>query len=61
MLNCYNEKIAHEPIEAGQWIYMSETLVIIGSDKGLSLALAIIWDNADLLSIGSVGTSFKEI
>ena len=53
--------MAHEPIEAGQWIYMSETLAMIGSDKSLSPALAIIWGNADLLSIGPMGTSFREI
>ena len=38
-------------------------LTIIGSDNGLSPGRrqAIIWNNADLLSIGHLGTKFNEI
>ena len=38
-------------------------LTIIGSDNGLapSWCQAIIWTNAGILSIGSLGTSFSEI
>ena len=38
-------------------------LIIIGSDSGLSPGRrqAIIWNNAGILSIGTLGTNFSEI
>ena len=44
-------------------IYASGNEAIIGSDNGLSPVRrqAIIWINADLLSIGILGTNFSEI
>ena len=43
-------------------IYVSK-LIIIGSDNGLSpeQRQAIIWTNAGILSIGTLGTNFSEI
>ena len=43
--------------------YMRSKLTIIGSDNGLSPARrqAIIWTNAGILLIGSLGTNFSEI
>ena len=44
-------------------IYASVNWVSIGSDNGLSPSRrqAITWTNADLLSIGPLGTNFSEI
>ena len=50
-------------IEAEGCIYALATLAIIGSDNGLSpvQCQAIIWTNAEILSIRPLGTNFIEI
>ena len=50
-------------IEAEWRTYASINLAIIGSDNGLSpdWCQAIIWTNARILLIGSLGTNFREI
>ena len=52
-----------QPIEAEWRIYASLNWVIIGSDNGLSPVRrqAIIWTNAPILLIGTLGTNFSEI
>ena len=59
----YNTSSTFDP----NWVYnsdiISRKLTIIGSDNGMSLAQhqAIIWTNAGILLIGSLGTKFSEI
>ena len=50
-------------IEAEWRIYASVKLTIIGSDNGLSPGRrqAIIWTNAGILLIRTLGTNFSEI
>ena len=50
-------------IEAERRIYASVNYAIIGSDNSLSpiRCQAIIWTNAGIVSIGSLGTNFSEI
>ena len=60
--------LSHNPISSlthwGQEMHICvSNLTIIGSDNGLlpGQRQAIIWTNAGLLSVGSVGTNFSEI
>ena len=53
----------YQLIEAELCISVSVNKPIFGSDYGLSPVRrqAIIWNNADLLFIGTLGTNFNEI
>ena len=63
-LRCHQISCIHSFLIEDEWrIYASLNWIIIGSDNGLSpvWCQAIIWTNAGILLIGTLGTNFNEI